>query len=166
MKNRYSIEARSYNLVGIASHNFWVLRDNNGQVVSQLHGLATDRKKNNFKPIGYFKDRLGFYEFKTIRNDPTFISKKQRSIIIYQGCKNDILVHWNKAASQITHLNHRDLNYSLFGIFGFPITNSNSAYHLFSQLMGFECCHFSGILEPGINNSLTTKINSTLYSHK
>jgi len=45
MKKTYSIEARSYDLVSIASHNFWVLRNSKGEVVAQLHGHATDRKK-------------------------------------------------------------------------------------------------------------------------
>lgn len=150
----YSIEARSYNLMNIASHNFWVLRDGEGYVVSQLHGLATDRKTNYFKPIGIFSDRLGFYEFITVKNDPTFISKTQQYATIFQGDKDEVLEKWNKAASQVNSLNQRDINYSPFGLFGYPIINSNSAYHLFAKLMGVECCRFFGVMEPGINNSL------------
>lgn len=153
MQAPYAIEARSYNILNIASHNFWVLRCE-GAAISQLHGLATDRKTNQFKPIGIFSDRLGFYEFKKQYNDPTFISSTQRSTIIYQGDKNDVLMRWNKAAARVKSLNQQDLNYSPFGIFGLPITNSNSAFHLFAQLMGFECYRFAGILDPGINNSL------------
>ena len=66
MQKPYSIEARSYDLLTIASHNFWVLRNSEDEVVAQLHGLATDRKKKCFKPIGFFSDQLGFYEFKAI----------------------------------------------------------------------------------------------------
>ena len=47
---RYSIEARAYNIIGLAAHDFWVLRDGEGHVVGQLHGLATNRK-NEIKPI-------------------------------------------------------------------------------------------------------------------
>lgn len=153
MQAPYTIEARSYNILNIASHNFWVLRCD-GAVISQLHGLATDRKTNRFKPIGIFSDRLGFYAFKSQHNDPTFILKTQRFMTIYQGDKEDVLMRWNKAANRVKSLNQQDLNYSPFGVFGLPITNSNSAFHLFSQLMGFECYHFAGILEPGINNAL------------
>ena len=64
MQKLYSIEARSYDLASIASHNFWVLRNDKDELIAQLHGLATDRKKNRFKPVGFFSDRLGFYEFK------------------------------------------------------------------------------------------------------
>jgi hypothetical protein len=155
MQRLFSIEARSYELIGIASHNFWVLRDEGDKVIAQLHGLATDRKTNIFKPIGFFNDRLGFYQFLTANNEPTFISINQQSVIIYQGDKEDVLTRWNKAASQIKSLNENDLNYSPFGLFGLPITNSNSAYHLFAQLMGIDCCHFTGVLEPGIKNTLS-----------
>lgn len=156
MQKPFSIEARSYDLGGIASHNFWVLRGDEGEVIAQLHGLATDRSTNTFKPIGFFNDRLGFYEFKTAANDPDFISFKQRSVTVYQGEKEDVMARWNKAACQIEVLNKKDLNYSPFGIFGLPITNSNSAYHLFAKLMEIPCCRFHGVVEPGINNALSS----------
>ncbi len=155
MQNTFSIEARSYDIAGIASHNFWVLRDTKNRVIAQLHGLATDRTTNTFKPIGYFMDRLGFYEFKSVNNDPNFISSKQQFVTVYQGDEDDVLARWNNAGCQIDALNELDLNYSPFGILGLPITNSNSAYHLFSQLIGVECCHFSGVLQPGIHNNLS-----------
>lgn len=151
----YSIEARSYDIAGIASHNFWVLRDGKDRVISQLHGLATDRKTNQFKPIGVLNDRLGFYEFRTQNHDPSFIFNNQTSRIVFQGPKEDTLGRWNKASSHIDQLNDFDLNYSPFGIFGLPVTNSNSAYHLFAKLMAVECCRFPGVLEPGINNDLS-----------
>jgi hypothetical protein len=154
MNNPYSIEARSYDIASIASHNFWVLRNSKGETVSELHGLATDRETNKFKPIGIFNDRLGFYEFKRLAKDTTFISSQQRLITVYQGDKEDVMKRWNNAACQVSTLNEKDVNYSPFGIFGFPITNSNSAFHLFSHFMGFECCHFSGVFQPGIRNPL------------
>lgn len=158
-KNYFRIEARSYGLGGIASHNFWVLRDAQGSVIAQLHGLATDRNSNQFKPIGYFNDRLGFYEFKAAENHPTFISTKQRSVSIYQGKKEDVLMRWNNAACEINRLNEMDLDYSPLGILGLPIVNSNSAFHLFAKLMEIPCYRFSGVLEPGIRNDLTAVVS-------
>lgn len=155
MISPFSIEARSYDIGGIASHNFWVLRDGDNEVIAQLHGLATDRKTNQFKPIGYFKDRLGFYEFISAKKHPSFISGKQQFFTVYQGDEDELLARWNKASCQIDALNKLDLNYSPFGVFGLPITNSNSAYHLFSQLIDVECCHFPGVLQPGIHNNLS-----------
>ena len=158
MHNLYSIEARSYGLGGIASHNFWVLRDDQGSVISQLHGLATDRSNNQFKPIGFFNDRLGFYEFKIAKNHPTFISTKQRAVPVYLGEKNDVLKRWNNAVCEINRLNEKDLDYSPFGLLGLPIVNSNSAFHLFATLMDIPCYRFEGVLEPGIRNDLTKAI--------
>ena len=155
MQKLYSIEARSYDLASIASHNFWVLRNDKDELIAQLHGLATDRKKNCFKPVGFFSDRLGFYEFKASENDPSFISKTQQSVTAYQGDQVEVLARWNNAACKIDILNQRDINYSPFGFLGFPIINSNSAYHLFARLMDIECCRFYGVLEPGINNPLS-----------
>ena len=152
----YSIEARSYNIVHLASHNFWVLRNENNHVVAELHGLATDRKTNTYKPIGYFNDRLGFYEFRAALNEPTFIFENQKFVTVYQGDKEDVLIRWQNATAQIDSLNSQDLNYSPFGLMGLPVTNSNSAYHLFSKLLEVECCRFSGVLEPGIGNDLRT----------
>jgi hypothetical protein len=155
MQNPYSIEARSYAIGSMASHNFWVLRDDTGGVVAQLHGLATDRKTNQVKPIGIFHDRLGFYEYRSADNAPNYISHKQTACTVYQGGKDDVEARWNKAVCQIEELNQQDLNYSPFGILGLPIINSNSAYHLFAQLMGIECHHFSRVFQPGIHNSLS-----------
>lgn len=161
--NTYIVEARSYSLKGIASHNFWVLRDDQGKCLSQLHGLATDRKTNRFKPIGFFNDRLGFYEFKSENKDPTFISVTQKSVSVYTGEQQTVLQTWNKASCRVEWLNRQDLNYSPFGVFGFPITNSNSAYHLFARLMGIECCRFSGVIEPGIKNSLANCLSKDSF---
>ena len=154
MKKLHSIEARSYDIWGVASHNFWVLRDEGNRAVAELHGLATDRVTNRFKPIGTLNDRLGFYEFKSTDNDPSFISVRQKSVTIFQGYQEDVLMRWNKAANQVKALNQKDINYSPFGVLGFPIVNSNSAYHLFAYFMSLECCYFSKVLQPGINNRL------------
>ena len=38
----YTIEARSLNILGAASHDFWVLYNSDtGDVIAELHGLAT-----------------------------------------------------------------------------------------------------------------------------
>ena len=151
----FSITARSYDIAGFASHNFWVLQDENKNILAQLHGLATDRKTNRFKPLGYFNDRLGFYEFKTADNDPSFIFKNQSSVTVYQADQEDVMARWHYAVSQIESLNQLDLNYSPFGIIGLPIVNSNSAFHLFSKLLDVQCYRFSGVFEPGIANDLS-----------
>lgn len=160
----YSIEARSYDLKRLASHNFWVLRDEAGERIAQLHGLATDRGRNRFKPLGYFNDRLGFYEFRKANHDPSFIFPNQAFRIVLQAEKSCILRRWGHAVSHVEKLNQLDLNYSPFGLFGLPIINSNSAYHLYARLLGLPCYRFSGVLQPGIGNDLSYCCDATALS--
>lgn len=37
MQKIYTIEARSYDLLSIASHNFWVLRDEQGNAIADIN---------------------------------------------------------------------------------------------------------------------------------
>ncbi|MCS3359769.1 hypothetical protein [Xanthomonas translucens] len=39
----HSIEARLLCIAGIAGHAYWVLLDERGSILAELHGLATDR---------------------------------------------------------------------------------------------------------------------------
>lgn len=48
----YTIEARSLDIAGVASHDFWVLRDERGTALAELNGLATDRRTGEAVPIG------------------------------------------------------------------------------------------------------------------
>ena len=49
----FTIEAYSLPLIGgTASHNFWVLRDSDGNVAAELHGLATNRETGQPEAIG------------------------------------------------------------------------------------------------------------------
>lgn len=60
----YTIEARNYHMGGGAGHNYWVLRDNFGNVVKEMHGLSTNpktgealqmlKKFRKISPICYF----------------------------------------------------------------------------------------------------------------
>jgi len=58
---QYYIEARStyfISFLGINyTHNYWVMRDSKGNVIRELHGLATD--KNDVPvPIGTSKEHV------------------------------------------------------------------------------------------------------------
>jgi hypothetical protein len=66
----YTIEAQSYGIVidvG-ASHNFWVLRDPGGNIIGELHGIAThinpETGQRELQKVGLFGDELGFYMLK------------------------------------------------------------------------------------------------------
>ncbi|MCC8496136.1 MULTISPECIES: hypothetical protein [Gammaproteobacteria] len=49
---KYTIEARSLNVLGVAGHDFWVLRDEQGKAMAELHGLATDRETGKALLVG------------------------------------------------------------------------------------------------------------------
>lgn len=48
----HTIESRSLDIMAVASHDFWVLRDGRGKALAELHGLATDRRSGQAVPIG------------------------------------------------------------------------------------------------------------------
>ena len=48
----YSIEARSFCIALAWCHNFWVLKNDSGETLAELHGLAYDRIRQKILPIG------------------------------------------------------------------------------------------------------------------
>ncbi len=176
---QYSIEARSLSLIGgAASHNFWVLRDDKGNAVAELHGLATDRKTGQAIPIGtngyehslrgwqYIHDQQYARDFGSRATNSSYIQDGQSHQTVISGDKTEILERWKAAAKYgVAAMNARDLNYPPGGV-DFPIkfdgtynvrigdstVNSNSAYNTFGQIMGVTPYVFNGPLQPGINN--------------
>jgi hypothetical protein len=176
---QYSIEARSLSVAGgAASHNFWVLRDQNGNAVAELHGLATDRKTGKAIPIGtdanqhslrgwhFVHDGEYARNFGSKRTDQTYIRDGQLSETVFTGDKSEVLERWKSAAKYgLSAMNARNLNYPPGGL-DFPVkfdagfnvrvgdstVNSNSVYNTFGRLMGVKTAVFDGPLQPGIDN--------------
>ena len=166
----YTIEARSLGVVGVASHDFWVLRDENGKALDELHGLATDRKTNIPQPIGTDEEKhsLRIWNFP---HDPgyansidakatglTYIKNDQTHMTVLDAPKEEVLARWNAAVAAKEPLNALDLNYPNLGfkVFGDTV-NSNSAYRTLGETMGVAVKDFPGVVEPGIDNRMTTK---------
>ena len=166
----YTIEARSLGVVGVASHDFWVLRDENGKALDELHGLATDRKTNIPQPIGTDEEKhsLRIWNFP---HEPgyansigakatglTYIDSNQTHMTVLDAPKEEVLERWKAAVSAKEPLNGLDLNYPNYGFKVFSDTvNSNSAYRTLGEVMGVAVKDFPGVLEPGIDNRMTTK---------
>lgn len=152
----YSIEARAYDIVGLAAHDFWVLRDEQGRVLGQLHGLATNTD-HEILPIGKFGDRLKFYHFgpRAIlfglnkNHDRNYIKAGQQSRPVYSGTPEEVLARWDNAVKSLEYLNDLDMPYTPFGVFGSVHINSNSAYALLGKLMNIPVPKFSGYWQPG-----------------
>ena len=153
---RYSIEARAYDIVGLAAHDFWVLRDEKGNVFGQLHGLATNTE-NQIKPMGTLGDKLKFYHFGSRaillglspERDLNYIRAGQKSKRMYSGSPGEVLGRWDNAVKALPYLNSLGVPYTPFAVLGLVPINSNTAYTLLGKLMGIPVHYFSGYWQPG-----------------
>jgi len=148
----YQIEAQSYDILGVASHDFWVLRDPDGNIVQELHGLATDPETGEILTIGTIGDELQFYDPPHKYGD-TYSSD---SSVMYQGTEADVRARWDAATNSMDYLNSLHLPYTPLGVID-PIDNiinSNSAYHILGDIMGVPIKDFDGVIEPGLDTGL------------
>ncbi len=163
----YAIEARSLGVIGIAGHAFWVLRDEHGKAVAELHGLATDRQTGQAIPIGTDATRHSLRAWHH-PHDPaytrsigekvdgtTYIRDDQPARTVATGDKHEILERWKTAVRAVPELNAQDRDYPNYGFKVFGKTfNSNSAYRTFGELMDVPVRGFPGRLEPGIGHRM------------
>lgn len=166
----YSIEARSLGVAGVAGHDYWVLRDEHGTALAELHGLATDRQTGEAIPIGtdeskhslrawHYPHDAGYANAIGAKPDSTsYIQEGQPARTVATGDKEQILARWNTAVSAVPELNAQDLNYPNYGfkVFGETV-NSNSAYRTFGELMDVPVNDFPGRIEPGIGNRMLSQ---------
>ena len=166
----YSIEARSLGVVGMASHNFWVLRDENGRALAELHGLATDRETGLPVPIGTDADRYSLRQWHFPHDEAyaqgigaavdrrSYIQEGQSHQTVLIADQAEVLARWNSAVGAVQPLNNLDLDYPPYGfrVFGATV-NSNSSFRTTGEIMGVAVPEFSGVLEPGLNNQMVTR---------
>ncbi|MBP6749734.1 MAG: hypothetical protein KA144_08845, partial [Xanthomonadaceae bacterium] len=165
----WSIEARSLSIVGgVAAHNFWVLRDDKGKAVAELHGLATDRDTGKTVPIGtdadqhslrvkhFIHDEQYARNFGSKSTNATYIQEGQRSETVSSGSREEILGRWKVGATTAAKLiNQQDLDYPPGGFkLDGSTKNSNSVYNTVGAMMvgGSNVPVFHGPLQPGVNN--------------
>jgi len=170
----YTIESRVLNVIGVGAHDFYVLRDETGKVLAQLHGLATS-PANVIKDVGTIGDKLKFYQFVPgaipTPLDPyagrNYIQAGQISQIVWKGTSDEVLARWDKAVVAIPYLNSLNVPYTPFAVFSFIPVNSNSAYQAFGELMDIPSPN-NIFLEPGYGNFdefLTPEKLETLRYH-
>ncbi len=166
MSEIYRIEARSHNIAGAFSHNFWALKAPDGRLMSELHGMATDRTSGEPIPIGTTKShslRAWLFaptpEAKTIgvpipqKATSGLYDSNQKAIEVYSGTSTDVFGKWVAATRGAMYINQRNLDYPSMGvsIFG-PTINSNSVFTSLGDLMGLPRTSFEGVAEPGNGN--------------
>ena len=163
----YSIEARSLDIVGVASHDFLVLRDERGRAIAELHGLATDRETGKVEPIGtdenkhslriwhYAHDREYAESLGENPSRTTYIADGQDKATLLKADKEEVLSRWNAAVAAKEPLNALDLNYPNYGFrMSGDTVNSNAAYRTLSEIMGVPVHDFPWKLEPGLDNRM------------
>ncbi len=170
MPPQYSIEARSLSIVGgTASHDFWVLRDENGQALAELHGLATDRRTGQAVPIGTDEQRHSLRVWHFVHDADyarqqgvgttrhSYIQNGQQHLTVLTADRDEVMARWDAAVAAKEPLNALDLNYPNLGfrIFGETV-NSNSTYRTLGEIMGVPVRDFPGVAEPGIDNRMTS----------
>ena len=159
----FTIEAQSYGIVidvG-ASHNFWVLRDPDGNILGELHGMAThinpETGQREIEKVGFF-DELGFYNLTN-----TLMQLNHRdSSVVYQGLEDDVKARWNAAITAADYFNNLHIPYNLLGIIN---PNSNSAFHIFGEIMGIKPNDFPWVWEPGFDKDLQYILNNYTLGH-
>lgn len=166
---QYSIEARSLSVAGVAGHDFWVLRDENGRALAELHGLATDRQTGRPVPIGTDTDRysLQVWEF---AHDPkyagahgvnvtseSYISDGQANKTVLTADSKEVMARWDAAVAARQPLNALNLDYPSYGVNFFQDTvNSNSTYRTLGEVMGVPVQKFGGRIEPGFDHRMVS----------
>ena len=172
----YTIEARQLS-IGPAAHDFWVLKNDQNQIIAELHGFAFSPSKGKTIPIGFRdEDKLQAYVIpytdEYIKSLPHDLFKRwqeevggyyahdnQNSKEIYTG--PDALDRWNTAVAAIHTINEQNLTYpkfgglgKLYGLLGEP-ANSNSVYSTFADIMGITAYDFPWVLEPGFDERIS-----------
>jgi hypothetical protein len=163
----YSIEARSLEIFGVASHDFWVLRDERGKAVAELHGLATDRRTGEAIPIGTDESRHSLRAWHFAHDEGiaartgnpvsrmSYVQEGQRYRTVLSGPESEVMARWSAAVKATAPLNALDLDYPNLGFrMDGSTVNSNSAYRTLGEVMGLPVRDFPGVVEPGLENRM------------
>ena len=180
----FTIEARQLS-IRPAAHDFWVLKNDQNQIIAELHGLAFSPSQGKTIPIG-FRDEDKLYAYVIPHTDEYanslppdlltrckdevsgfYVHENQNSKEIYTG--PDALDRWNTAVAAIHTINEQNLSYpkfgglgKLYGLLGEP-ANSNSVYSTFADIMGITAYDFPWVLEPGFDERIS--LGYSLSSH-
>ncbi|NTU94069.1 MAG: hypothetical protein HGB29_01860 [Chlorobiaceae bacterium] len=153
------------------SHNFWVLKTDEGKVVAERHDLATDKKTGKPLVIGLTGSVNRFYTFTPNEHDArmlgvtgqmiegrTYIHCRQERHVVFVGPDAAALEKWNTWGSLIPFINSLNIPYPPLGL-NLPnrTINSNSGYATGACIMGLEPHYFKSTWNPGRNSLLLPK---------
>lgn len=134
-------------LFGFAGHNYLALRNQQGDIVSELHGLATDIASGQWKYVGSRPtDILRVWEFE---NGRYLAGKNFPGVILKEGTEEEVEALWEKALLCKDKINELSLLYPPYGIsFKNETKNSNSVAYTLAKCMDLDSRHI-GIWTPG-----------------
>lgn len=139
-------------LFGFAGHNYIALRDGDGSIISELHGLATEKETKQWKYVGSKKtDLLQVWEF----NHGKYLAPKSLpGIILTEGKEEDMVALWNEAKLCEAPINTQNIPYPPYGVsLRNETINSNSVAYTLAQCMHLDT-HHVGIWTPGSTMNL------------
>lgn len=151
-QGKWTIEKRERKLLlGLTGHTFLEMRDDNNNVVAQLHGFATDIRTGIKQDVGRTEyDHLKVWEYEGDKyrsvND---INIGDVGIVLMRDDKEKILDVWSKARSCGAQINLLDIPYPPYGFRIFKETkNSNSVAHSLAVCSGMQDKEI-GLFTPG-----------------
>jgi hypothetical protein len=156
-KGSWTIELRQRPLaLGIAGHNYLIIRNNKGEIESQLHGLPTDTTTREWKYVGRNKsDILRVWEFGPDSKNSDIASGY--GIVLSSGDHTEMVSRWSKARACSYQINNLVLPYPPFGIsLRDDTANSNSVAYTLAQCMNLATKHI-GLFTPGWGNNLLSE---------
>lgn len=145
MQENYRIQACLFKIGGVnIGHCFLRLVDFWGNVVEELHGLATS-KDDQIKAVGSLGDSLKAYCFMGPYLEAHVTN------VVREG--SGTFECWQTAKTCIEKINESDIPYPIFGLFRFgPLYNSNSVFSTFLKTMNLPIPDFKGFFTPGKEN--------------
>lgn len=152
----WSIEKLQRPLVfRLAGHNYFALRNSKGEIVSELHGLATNAETNKWTYVGTGNgELLKVWEFSTsIFGETNTILP---GIVINKGDEKSVRLLWEKARVCGNLINQKNIPYPPFGVKMYETENSNAVAYTLAKCMGIETKRI-GIIIPGEKTDLLTK---------
>lgn len=138
----WSISKKENRLLGgITGHTFLELKDNMGEVVFEMHGLATNASGTEWKQVGNTNDDyLKVWEFDGSKYERyTDKPVTKTGVEIVTGTESEIMSIWNTLRSCSTAINQKNIHYPRYGINILGETqNSNSASYTLILCAGLE----------------------------
>lgn len=160
VKGVWSIQLMQHPLIfGMAGHNYLVLRNEQNEIVRELHGLATDPTNEGWKYYATNKgDLLKVWEF----TSPHYYlaQKNYAGTLLFTGSKAEVTTRWEQGLVCKEEINAKNLPYPPYGVKVTGDTeNSNSVAYTLALCMGLDPRHL-GLITPGWGKNLLETIVS------